>query len=64
MKQLKTGDRYRPIVTVLKAKTTRSGKTYPTVIEVSGRQYQLRLAGHTKNRRARNNDNDKSSSIS
>lgn len=60
MRTRQVGDRYRPIVTVLKTTTTKTGVTYPTVIEVSGRVYQLRLAGHTKNRRARNNDNDKS----
>lgn len=39
------GERYRPIVTVLK---TKKGK--PTVIKVSGREYQYRIAGHTKRR--------------
>lgn len=48
-----TGDRYRPIVTILKTTTTKAGKTYPTVIEVSGRVYQYRLTGHTKRKRSR-----------
>ncbi|WP_261796014.1 hypothetical protein [Numidum massiliense] len=36
MKQRQKGERYRPIVTVAKTK-----KGVPTVIEVSGRRYQL-----------------------
>jgi len=37
MKTRQKGDRYRPIVTVLKLK-----KSVPTVIRVSGREYVLR----------------------
>ena len=54
MRTRQIGDRYRPIVTVLKTTTTKTGKTYPTVIEVSGKVYQLRLAGHTKRKVERN----------
>jgi hypothetical protein len=37
LKQLKAGDKYRPVVTVLKLK-----RGIPTVIRVSGREYILR----------------------
>jgi len=37
IKQPKPGDKYRPVVTVLKVK-----KGVPTIIRVSGREYVLR----------------------
>ena len=45
-KQPKPGDRYRPIVTVLKVK-----KSVPTVIRVSGREYVLRAEGQFNQRK-------------
>jgi hypothetical protein len=40
------GDRYRPIVTVLKVK-----KSVPTVIRVSGREYVFRPKDQYRNRK-------------
>jgi hypothetical protein len=45
-KQPKPGDRYRPIVTVLKVK-----KSVPTIIRVSGREYVLRTPDQFNQRR-------------
>jgi hypothetical protein len=45
-KQLNPGDKYRPIVTVLKIK-----KGVPTVIRVSGREYVLRAEGQFNQRK-------------
>ena len=45
-KPLNAGDRYRPIVTILKIK-----KGIPTVIRVSGREYVLRAEGQFNQRK-------------
>jgi len=45
-KQPKAGDKYRPVVTVLKVK-----KGVPTVIRVSGREYVLRAEGQFNQRK-------------